>query len=129
MKFYTLAGLLLLLAYSLPSQAQDKKTTAKAFEGIFVAGYVDRGAFINCTGPAIKYNTLRYSVLLGLLPSIKIKEDTAPVKNSLFTPTLGFGATITIFKHLAIQVPVFYIPKTANTNGRWRAGAGIGYKM
>ncbi len=112
------------------AQAQEeKKVSAKLFEGTVVAGYVDKGAYLNCTGPAVKWTKPTYSILLGLLPSIKIKEDSSPVKNSTFTPTLGFGATVTVLKHLALQIPTFYTPKTATTNGKWKLGVGIGYKL
>ncbi|MBD1420738.1 hypothetical protein H8B21_04045 [Sphingobacterium chuzhouense] len=109
--------------------AQHKKISAQAFDGIIVAGYADNGAYINCTGPAVKYTTQKWNLMLGFLPSVKIKEDTSAVKNATLTPTLGFGATLTIFKHLAIQVPTFYIPKTNVDNGRWTLGIGLGYKI
>lgn len=109
--------------------AQHKKISAQAFDGIIVAGYADNGAYINCTGPAVKYTTQKWNLMLGFLPSVKIKEDTSAVKNATLTPTLGFGATLTIFKHLAMQVPTFYIPKTNVDNGRWTLGIGLGYKI
>ncbi len=109
--------------------AQHKKFSAQAFDGIIVGGYADNGAYINCTGPAMKYTTQKWNLTLGFLPSIKIKEDPSAVKNATFTPTLGFGATLTIFKHLALQVPAFYIPKTNVDNGRWTLGIGLGYKI
>lgn len=109
--------------------AQDRKITTQAFGGIVVGGYTDKGAYINCTGPAVKYTKEKWSLMLGLLPSIKIKEDNAAVKNTVLTPTLGFGATFTFFKHIVIQVPTFYIPKTGISNGRWTLGFGLGYKI
>ncbi|HLT87766.1 MAG TPA: hypothetical protein VKZ57_09260 [Sphingobacterium sp.] len=111
------------------AHAQDKKIRAQAFDGIIVGGYADNGAYINCTGPAVKYTAQKWILMLGFLPSIKIKEDTSAVKNATLTPTLGFGATLTIFKHLALQVPSFYIPKTSTNNGRWTLGVGLGYKI
>ncbi|WP_166333091.1 hypothetical protein [Sphingobacterium chungjuense] len=111
------------------AKGQEKTVSTKLFEGIIVAGYVDDGAYINCTGPAVKWSKPTYSILLGLLPSIKIKEDRAAVKNSIFTPTLGFGATVIVLKKIAIQIPAFYTPKSATTNGQWKLGAGIGYKF
>ena len=123
--FCTIAYIMLTAAV----HAQHKKISAQAFDGIIVAGYADNGAYINCTGPAVKYTTQKWNLTLGFLPSIKIKEDTSVVKNATFTPTLGFGATLTIFKHLALQLPAFYIPKTNVDNGRWTLGAGLGYKL
>lgn len=109
--------------------AQDKKISTKIVDGIVVVGYTDRGGYINCTGPAVKYTNPQWNLMLGLLPSIKIKEDTATVKNATFTPTLGFGATLTFFKHLAIQIPAFYIPKANINDGKWTLGFGLGYKI
>lgn len=123
--FCTIAFIMLTAAL----HAQHKKISAQAFDGIIVAGYADNGAYINCTGPAVKYTTQKWNLMLGFLPSVKIKEDTSAVKNATLTPTLGFGATLTIFKHLAIQVPTFYIPKTSMNNGKWTLGVGLGYKI
>ncbi|PRD48974.1 hypothetical protein [Sphingobacterium haloxyli] len=120
---------LLTLATAFTAQAQDKKISAKAFEGIVVAGYVDGGAYLNCTGPSVKYTEQKWNLTLGFLPALKIKKDSAPVKNSTLTPTLALGATLTLFKHFAIQIPTFYTPKTSTQNGRWTLGAGLGYKI
>ncbi|MCX2474771.1 hypothetical protein OQZ33_10560 [Pedobacter sp. MC2016-05] len=111
---------------------QGKAQTKLAlFDGIIVAGYVDKSAYINCVGPNIKFVKKPYSIAAGLLPSLRIKEDKvnpgAP-KNSLLTPNLGFGLTA-VFHHLAIQVPLYYNAKTAVKDGEWNVGAGIGYKF
>lgn len=109
--------------------AQSTNIRTSLFEGVIVAGYVDKGMYINCTGPAIKLSKKPFAVMLGLLPSLKIKEDkSAGSQNATVTPTLGFGATA-LYKHLAIQVPLFYNAKTSTQNGSWRAGIGIGYKF
>ena len=123
--FFTVAFIMLTATV----HAQDKKISAQAFDGIIVGGYVDNGAYINCTGPAVKYTTRKWNLMLGFLPSVKIKEDKSVVKNSTFTPTLGVGSTLTIFKHLAFQVPAFYLPKTPSINGKWTLGVGLGYKL
>ncbi|QIL42742.1 hypothetical protein G7074_24720 [Pedobacter sp. HDW13] len=107
------------------------QTKAVLFDGILTAGYVDHGAFINCAGPSIKFSKKPYTVLLGMLPSLRIKEDkvaTGATKNSVLTPNLGFGLTAA-FRHIAIQLPVFYNAKTAVKNGEWNLGAGLGYKF
>lgn len=129
MKINYIHWILLLMIMATAAHAQNKKISTQAFEGTVVAGYIDHGGYLNCIGPAVKYGTQRWSLTLGLLPSIKIKEDKSPVKNAIFTPTLGFGATLTVFKHLAIQVPAFYIPKTTTNNGKWTLGFGLGYKI
>jgi hypothetical protein len=107
------------------------QTKAVLFDGVLVAGYLDKGAFINCAGPGIKFSKKPFSVLLGLLPGLRIKEDkvaAGATKNSTLTPSLGFGLTAA-YKHLAIQVPFYYNAKTSTKDGKWNPGAGIGYKF
>ncbi|RCH53624.1 hypothetical protein DJ568_16820 [Mucilaginibacter hurinus] len=113
------------------AQAQTGTIKPSLFDGIIVAGYVDKGAYINCTGPNIKYASKPLCIMLGLLPSLKFKEDKSSgnvTKNSLVTPSLGFGLTMA-YKHLAIQLPAFYTAKTVSSNGKWNAGIGLGYKF
>lgn len=136
MKIFTRTSVFALLilcpAISLKAQsAEGIKAKAQLFDGLLVAGYLDHGAFINCTGPAIKFSKKPYCVMLGLLPGLRIKEDQAPAevpKNSVITPSLGFGLTAS-FKHLALQLPLYYKSKTATKDGVWKAGLGLGYKF
>ncbi|MNK18692.1 hypothetical protein D3C87_369010 [compost metagenome] len=119
------------LALSLFFFSAKSQTKAVLFEGILTAGYVDHGAFINCTGPSIKFSKKPYTILLGMLPSLRIKEDkvaAGATKNAALTPNLGFGLTAA-FRHLAIQVPFYYNTKTATKNGEWNPGVGLGYKF
>lgn len=127
-------ALIICLFLSLEIKAQTQKDTkAKPvlFDGLLVAGYVDNGGYINCTGPGIKFTKKPVSVLLGLLPGLRIKEDKviegAP-RNSAVVPSLGFGLTAA-YKHLAIQVPLYYNSKTTTKDGKWHPGIGIGYKF
>jgi len=130
------AGIVLLqLLFSVvfyQTYAQQKTVKASLFEGVMVAGYTDQGAYINCTGPAIKYSfASKGNILLGLLPSLKMKEDhveEGKPKNAWITPTLGVGLTA-VFKHLAVQLPAFYSPKTSTADGKWKLGVGLGYKF
>ncbi len=128
--FVALIGCLALTMFFFTVKAQ---TTTKAilFDGVLVAGYVDHGAFINCTGPSIKFSKKPYSILLGMLPSLRIKEDkvaTGATKNALVTPNLGLGLTA-VFKHVALQVPIYYNNKTTIKDGEWNLGVGLGYKF
>jgi len=119
---------LIAIFFSLQLKAQTK---AVLFEGVIVAGYVDHGCFINATGPAIKISKKPLSVLLGLLPGLRIKEDKVPPgtpKNTMTTPSLGFGFTAA-YKHLALQLPFYYNSKTSTKNGKWNPGMGLGYKF
>jgi len=119
---------LVLTMFFFSAKAQTK---AVLFDGILTAGYVDHGAFINCAGPSIKFSKKPYTVLLGMLPSLRIKEDkvaAGATKNSVLTPNLGFGLTAA-FRHIAVQLPVFYNAKTAVKNGEWNLGVGLGYKF
>ena len=119
--------LFLCLISKLSAQTKPLKTTA--FEGVIVAGYTDKGMYINCTGPAVKFSKKPFAVMAGLLPSLKIKEDqSTATKNAIITPTLGFGLTA-LYRHLALQLPVFYTTKTNSKNGSWKIGLGLGYKF
>lgn len=111
-------------------KAQTNETKVTLVEGIVVAGYADDGGYLNLAGPAIKFSNKPWTLLVGLLPSLKFKEDKSVngTKNSLVTPTLGFGLT-SVYKDFAIQVPLFYNSKTASGDGKWNLGVGVGYKF
>lgn len=123
------------LIYCSVAKSQTNGSTGQTkmilFEGIIVAGYADKGGYINCTGPSVKFSKKPFVVLLGFLPSLRIKRDKvvgAAPKNSLVTPSLGIGITAG-YKHLVVQIPVFYNAKTSNKDGKWNHGIGIGYKF
>ena len=107
---------------------QKKELAFKAWDGCVVAGYLDKGTYVNFSGPGVKWSRKPYSLLMGVLPSLRFKEDSSLVKNSLVTPTLGAGLTLSV-KKLVLQLPFYYFPKTASEPGRWKAGAGLGYKF
>ncbi|HUH19627.1 hypothetical protein [Albibacterium sp.] len=125
-----IVGCILSLMPTIFLKAQTSETKATLVEGIFVAGYADNGGYLNLVGPAIKFSNKPWTMLVGLLPSLKFKEDKTEsgTKNSLITPTLGFGLT-TVYKHFAIQIPLFYNGKTQTNDGKWNVGVGIGYKF
>jgi hypothetical protein len=100
----------------------------KPFSGIFVSGYVDNGAFINFTGPNLSFAKGKSYFLIGMLPSLRIKQDSGTTTNSMITPTLGFGITYS-YRALAFQIPCYYNPKTATKNGEWNIGVGVGIKL
>jgi hypothetical protein len=100
----------------------------KPFSGIFVSGYVDNGAFVNFTGPNLSFLYGKSHLLIGMLPSLRIKQESGTTKNSLITPSLGVGITY-CYKAFALQVPCYYNPKTSSTNGKWNIGVGIGLKF
>ncbi len=104
---------------------------ASVFDGIIVAGYANNGAYINCTGPAIKYSRQSFTVMAGLLPTLLFKQeekrDDVP-RNAAVMPTLGFGLTA-IYRRFAIQLPTFYTPKTNVDDGKWKPGIGVGYRF
>lgn len=109
------------------SQGTGPEIKASFFDGMAVAGYVDHGAFINFTGPNISFKKKDLKLMLGMLPSLRIKEDRPEgTRNSPVMPTLGAGVTV-IYKKLALQVPVYYNAKTSSANGAWKAGIGLGY--
>lgn len=98
------------------------------FDGTIIAGYVDNGAFLNFTGPNISFTHKSSKIILGMLPSLRYKEDNGVFRNSPITPGLGFGLTY-CWKKLAVQIPIYYNAKTATANGRWNLGVGIGMRL
>ena len=98
---------------------------------MMVAGYVNNGGYVNFGGPTLKIVKKPWSFGFGILPTMRIKEDKVEkgeTKNSIITPTAGFGFTVA-YKYLVFQVPVYYNAKTAHANGKWNVGAGIGFKL
>ena len=116
----------------LASSAQDKKIVATAWDGVIVSGFVDDGAFVNFGGPSIKYVQKPMSIGFGVLPSMRIKPDVTALpgasRNAWVMPSLGYGVTFA-YKHFAMQVPAYYNPKTATSDGKWNLGFGVGYKF
>ncbi|MCD9853132.1 hypothetical protein LUD75_00320 [Epilithonimonas sp. JDS] len=111
------------------AQEKDSKVNVSFFDGIAVAGYVDKGAFLNFTGPNVNFVHHQTKFMLGMLPSVRIKEDnSSTTKNSIVTPNLGMGITVA-YKKLAIQIPLYYNAKTATADGKWKMGIGVGYRF
>ena len=116
------------------ARSQDKTATkikVTVWDGMMVAGYVNQGAYVNFGGPTLKFVMKPWNFGFGILPTMRIKEDNVPkgaTKNSIVTPTAGFGFTVA-YKHLVFQVPFYYNPKTATVNGKWHPGIGLGFKL
>lgn len=111
------------------SQEKDSKLNISFFDGIAVAGYVDNGAFLNFTGPNINFTHKNTKLMMGMLPSLRIKQDqSSGTKNSTIMPTLGIGFAV-IYKKIALQIPFYYNTKTSTNNGSWKPGIGLGYKF
>jgi hypothetical protein len=108
--------------------AQQEKINITFYDGIFIGGYVDNGAFLNFTGPNISLKHENSKFILGMLPSLRFKEDLGTPKNSFITPNLGFGLTYS-YKIWAIQIPFYYNTKTATANGEWNIGIGVGLRL
>lgn len=129
---YSLLGIAMLcLQAKAQTPAGSIQTKPVLFDGLIVAGYVDQGAYLNCAGPAIRFSKKPLTVLLGLLPGLRIKKDkvaAGATQNATVTPSLGFGLTFTC-KHLVLQAPMYYNAKTNTKNGKWNPGIGIGYKF
>jgi hypothetical protein len=97
-------------------------------EGYINVGYVDNGAFVNFMGPGLKYKNTSSELVIGVLPSLRFKNDSGNTKNSFVTPSLGLGLTYT-FKSYTFQLPLYYNSKTATKDGRWNMGIGLGIKI
>ncbi|MFC0428611.1 hypothetical protein [Chryseobacterium scophthalmum] len=111
------------------SQEKDSKLNISFFDGIAVAGYVDHGAFLNFTGPNINFTYKNTKLMMGMLPSLRIKQDqSSGTQNSTIMPTLGIGFAV-IYKKIVLQIPFYYNTKTSTDNGSWKPGIGLGYKF
>ncbi|WP_250318085.1 hypothetical protein [Pedobacter sp. B4-66] len=124
-------GGLALCMLNFKAKSQTNHVKATLFEGAVVLSYIDHGAAVNCTGPGLKYTCKPFSLLVGLLPSLKIKEDKSPgnaPKNATIIPSLGCGVTA-IYKHIVLQMPMLYTAKTSSKDGKWNVGVGLGYKF
>jgi len=121
-------GLITLILSGIPVVAQQNEVKAGWFDGTVIAGYVDKGGFLNFTGPNVSYTAGNSKIMVGMLPSLRFKEDHSEVKNSLVVPNLGMGITYA-YKKIAVQLPLYYNPKTALINGKWVTGIGFGMKL
>jgi len=120
--------LFIMLLFTTPIFAQENKMSFALYDGIFIGGYVDNGAFLNFTGPNINATYKNSKFILGMLPSLRFKEDKGTPKNAFVTPNLGIGFTYS-YKIWAIQLPLYYNAKTATQNGQWHIGIGIGLRL
>ncbi len=121
----------LLLLVCIPNSilyAQEPKVKISAYDGILILGYVDNGAYLNCTGPNINVTHGSSKFIFGMLPSLRFKKDNKTPKNSFVTPNLGIGFTYS-YKIWAIQLPLYYNSKTATENGNWQIGFGLGMRL
>ena len=119
----------LLTTFLFYNEAYSQNNIQSSFyEGIIVGGYVDNGAYVNFTGPNIKWQKFKSTFSIGMLPSLRFKKDKSITTNSFITPSLGIGITY-IYKSLAIQVPLYYNGKNSTQNGNWQLGIGLGYRL
>ena len=108
----------IILLYSNEMVSQKTEVNALLLSGTIVGGYVDNGIYLNFTGPGVKIQKGSSDLMIGVLPSLRFKEDNGTTKNALVTPSLGIGITYT-YKSMAIQIPFYYNSKTAIADGRW----------
>ena len=120
--------MMLILLCSMDTNAQESKIDFTLFDGVVVVGYVDEGGFLNFTGPNVSLTSNNSKFILGMLPSLRFKEDTGSPKNAFVTPNLGVGLSC-IYKSFVVQVPLYYNAKTATNNGEWNFGLGIGLRL
>jgi len=120
--------LILFITGVFAAKAQETKVKLAAYDGIIIAGYVDEGAFLNFMGPNLNLSIKQSKLCVGMLPSLRFKEDHGTPKNAFVTPNLGFGLTY-CYKWFAVQVPCYYNAKTATKNGEWNIGIGLGVRL
>lgn len=114
--------------FAIRAKAQTEQPRLLVYDGAILVGYVNNGGFINCTGPNINVSKGNKRLMIGMLPSLRFKEDRSVPKNALFVPTLGVGVTF-CYKALALQLPAYYNAKTAASDGSWHLGIGIGLRL
>jgi hypothetical protein len=110
------------------NESKRGKVRAAAYDGILAGGFVDGGGFTNFTGPNINMSYGHSKYILSALPSLRYKKDNSEPRNAFVTPNLGIGFTYS-YKLFAIQIPLFYNPKTATENGSWHVGIGLGMRL
>jgi len=110
------------------SFAQKENVEFTFYDGLVIIGYVNNGGFLNFTGPNINATYKNSKFILGMLPSLRFKEDIGKPKNTLVTPNLGVGFSYS-YKVWAIQIPLYYNVKTTSDNGKWHVGIGIGLRL
>ena len=126
MKKYVLIFTVLLSGVA--AVAQEGGIRFGLFDGIVMAGYAGKGGFLNFAGPNLAYTSGNSRIMIGMLPSLRFKEDRSAVKNAFVTPNLGMGITF-VYKKAAVQIPLYYNSKTASLNGKWVVGVGVGMKL
>lgn len=68
-------SILILLLCSGTMFAQEKKANVALIDGVIIGGYADNGAFLNFTGPNVNFTSGESKFIIGLLPSLRFKED------------------------------------------------------
>lgn len=106
----------------------ENKVNLALYDGIAVIGYVDKGSYLNFTGPNVNVKFQNSKLILGMLPSLRFRKDNGVPKNAFVTPNLGVGLTYS-YKKIVIQVPAYYNAKTAAQDGKWNVGIGVGYRF
>lgn len=129
---FTFIVLFLAINLAFPQNLEDteSKSTVRvsAFDGVFAFGFVNGGGFTNFTGPNINMTYGHHKYILSALPSLRYKRDRSEPRNAFVTPNLGVGFTYS-YKLFAIQIPLYYNPKTATENGEWHVGIGLGMRL
>jgi hypothetical protein len=119
---------LMLILFSTVLMAQVEKVKPVIFDGVVHVGYVNNGGYINFSGPSLGISHKNSKFTFGMLPSLRFKKDNSKIKNAVVFPTLGLGLTYG-YKFWSFQLPLYYNPKTATSNGSWHLGFGIGYRI
>ncbi|MCC5924373.1 MAG: hypothetical protein JJT77_11345 [Crocinitomicaceae bacterium] len=118
-----------LFAFQLLATGQDDKVEKQmhVFDGYIIAGYVDQGAYLNFTGPNFNLKWKKSTLVLGMLPSLRLIQLEENNRLHLF-PSLGTGITYS-YKNIAIQLPFYYNSSTDLHQAKWNIGFGLGYYL
>lgn len=121
-------ALFIFLSQFISVSSQNENIHFSIYDGVIAIGYVNQGGFLNFTGPNINLKRKNSKFILGMLPSLRFKDDSSTPKNAFVTPNLGVGFTYS-YKMWAIQLPLYYNSKTATNNGQWHIGLGVGLRL
>ncbi len=120
---------ILACSFVFETSAQELKISSAIFEGNIVVGYVNKGAFLNFTGPGVSWKSKDIRFLFSMLPTLRFKKDfSSNTRNSFVTPSLGCGISFH-YKKVLCQIPIYYNAKSTSENGSWHLGFGLGVNL
>ena len=106
------------------SQAENKPKASFNIEGQVAVTSNGKAIWYYMGGPAIKFNFSKFSLSIGMFPSLKFEDDEP---RPIVVPILGVGPQLHFLKHkrLLLSFPCYYIA----ARNAWEITGGIGYVL